>query len=754
MAAERNDGKSGTPLAEVKKEFSHNLRKPLLLHPKKLGAWKLYTPEAMCDNFQRNLSRAERNMKKTGVLIGAGFSLFLLAAMTVCAGQDAAAPNQPSKPPEGATAAPNHSVAYYHYMLARRYRELAGISNRGDYIDRAVAEYKKAMEADPESLFLRVELAGLYWHTGRTADAVRDAEAVLKVNPDQIDAHRLLANIYWRNLGESQPDKVAKESLRKAIEHFEALTRLSPKDTDNELILGRLYSLNNQRDKAEQTYKKLLSADPDSKGALGSLAQLYFDHGDYDQAIDLLKRIPESDLDPRMMAMLAYAYAQARDFDNAIAMYEKVLTQSPDNQEVRRAYADALAADGKFDAARAELQKIIKLEPEDGATYLRLGQLDRQEGKFDQARQEFDKAKALMPENMEVPYQQVLLEDAIGNDDKAIQILQGLVKQSERPNAQYTIGEASNRAVFLERLGLIYRSQEKYDQALETFKQIEALGGDLAPRGEALLIETLRLNRQPQKARELVDEAVKKYPKDRPLTILRATLLGEDGHVEEAIQQLKSMLSGSPADRDIYLTIAQVYSQAKQFPPAEESARKALALSTKPDDQEYPHFVLGSVYEREKKYDLAEEQFRQVLSTNPLNAAACNYLGYMLADRGVRLDESVKYIQKALTLEPNNGAYLDSLGWAYYKMNRFDLAAPHLEKAARLMSGDPTIQEHLGHVYLQLGKTQEAEQAWERALKEWPNAVSSDFDSEQAARLQKQLDELKSRVAKEKSAHR
>ena len=87
-------------------------------------------------------------------------------------------------------------------------------------------------------------------------------------------------------------------------------------------------------------------------------------------------------------------------------------------------------------------------------------------------------------------------------------------------------------------------------------------------------------------------------------------------------------------------------------------------------------------------------------------------------------------------------------------MSRFDLAEPNLVNAARLITGDPTIQEHLGHVYLQLGKTQAAQEAWERALREWPNAVSSDFDAEQAARLQEQLDELKARLAKEKTAHR
>jgi len=639
-------------------------------------------------------------------------------------------------------------------MLARRFRELAGINNRGDFVDRAIGEYKKAMEADPDSLFLRVELAELYWRIGRIADAVQDAEAVLKINPDQADAHRLLANIYWRNLGDPQPDKVAKDSLRKAIEHFEALSRLNPADNDNYLVLGRLYRLSNQSSKAEEVLRKVLNADPDSRNALASLAQLYFDHGDYDQAIELLKKIPDGDMDTPLLAMLGYAYSQTHDYDNAIEVYEKAVAADADNQEIHRAYAEALMGAGRLAAARTEFQKILKDEPDDGPTHLRLGQLERQEGRFDVARQEFERAKSLMPESLEVPYHQALLEDAVGNDDKAVQLLQGLVKQTDRPAGQYTPGEASNHAIFLERLGQVYRSQEKYEEALNAFRQIGNLGKDNAPRAEALIVETLRLSRQPQKALEAADAAVQKFPQERPLVILRATMLGERGRLDEAIQQLRTLLNNTAADREVHLAIAQVYSQAKHFPEAEAAARQALDLSKKPDDQEYPHFVLGSIFERQKKYDLAEEQFRQVLGANPLNAAAANYLGYMLADRGVRLEESVKYIQKALDLEPNNGAYMDSLGWAYYKMNRFDLAEPNLVKAARKISGDPTIQEHLGHLYLQMGKRREAQEAWERALKDWPNSSGSDFDADQAAKLEKKLEELKLRMAKEKTAQR
>jgi tetratricopeptide (TPR) repeat protein len=674
--------------------------------------------------------------------------------MALFAAQDSG-PSGAAKPSGGAgPAVVDHAQAYYHFMLARRYKELAGVYNRTDYIDRAISEYKQAITADPQSLFLRVELAELYWRVTRVGDAIHEAEDVLKSDPDYPDAHRLLARIYWHMLGENQTDQTNKESLHKAIEHMETLTRVEPTDTDSWLVLGRLYKMDNQGQKAEEAYKKVLNVSPDSKGGLSSLAQLYFEQGDYEAALELLKRIPEADLDPSLLGMLGYAYSQTHDYDSAVATYEKALAQDSDNQDLRRAYAEALMGMGNTPAARAEFEKILKAEPDDISTYLRLAQLDRQEGRYEQARKELDRARTLQPNNMEIPYQQALLEDAVGNQDKAIELLQGLVKSSDRAGEQYTPAEANNRAIFLERLGLIYRSQQKYEPALQAFRQIVALGKAQTPAGEQLIVDTMRQNHQLPQALEEVNSAVQKYPDERSLRTLRAYVVGEMGQVEEAVKQLQALMNNGPADRELYLSIAQVYSQAKQFGEAEKAVLQALGTSSKPEEQEYSRFMLGSIYERQKKYDLAEEQFKKVLAVDPFNASAANYLGYMLADRGVRLEESLKYIQKAVELEPNNGAYLDSLGWAYYKLSRYELAVPHLEKAARLMSNDPTIHEHLGHLYLRMGKEALAEQEWERALKEWPQAESSDFDADQAATLQKELEELKLHLAKGRSAQK
>jgi tetratricopeptide (TPR) repeat protein len=693
-------------------------------------------------------------MRKLGKKLGVGIGVILVGATAIFAAQDSG-PSGAGKP--SAEAEPpvvDHAQAYYHFMLARRYKELAGVYNRGDYIDRAISEYKQAITADPESLFLRVELAELYWRVARVGDAIHEAEDVLKSDPNYPDAHRLLARVYWHMLGEGQTEKTNKENLHKAIEHMEALTRLQPSDSDSWQVLGRLYKMNNQGQKAEEAFKKVLNADPDSKSGLTSLAQLYFEQGDYEGAVELLKRIPEGDRDAPLLGMLGYAYSETHDYDAAVSTYEKALAQDPDNQELRRGYAEALMGMGNTPAARAQFEKVLKADPDDASTYLRLAQLDRQEGRFDQARKELERANALQADTMEIPYQQALLEEAVGNQDKAIELLQGLVKKSERAGDQYTPAEANNRALFLERLGLIYRAQRKYEPALQAFHQIVALGKGQVPLGEQLIVDTLRLNHQLPQALDEVNSALQKFPENRELRMLRASVVGEMGQVEEAVKQLQALMNNTPADRDLYLNVAQVYIQAKQFGEAEQAVNKALGYSSKPEEQEWPRFLLGEVYERQKRYDLAEEQFKKVLAADPFNASAANYLGYMLADRGVRLEESVKYIQKALQMEPNNGAYLDSLGWAYYKMNRCDLAAPHLEKAVRLMSDDPTIREHLGYLYLRMGKETQAEQEWERALKDWPQAVSSDFDAEQAAKLQKELEELKLRLAKQRSVQK
>jgi tetratricopeptide (TPR) repeat protein len=126
----------------------------------------------------------------------------------------------------------------------------------------------------------------------------------------------------------------------------------------------------------------------------------------------------------------------------------------------------------------------------------------------------------------------------------------------------------------------------------------------------------------------------------------------------------------------------------------------------------------------------------------------------MNADRGVKLDESLNFIKQALTFEPNNGAYLDSLGWTYFKLGKYDLAEQNLTKAESHMGTDPTVQEHLGDLYQKIGRLKLAAAHWDRAVQEWNRTVPSELDSEAFAKVQQKLDAAKVKLAKEESDKR
>jgi len=146
--------------------------------------------------------------------------------------------------------------------------------------------------------------------------------------------------------------------------------------------------------------------------------------------------------------------------------------------------------------------------------------------------------------------------------------------------------------------------------------------------------------------------------------------------------------------------------------------------------------------------------FRKVLGKDPENAAVLNYLGYMLADRGQKLDEALIMIKKAVDLEPANGAYLDSLGWAYFKLGKYEQAEDNLTKASQHMGADPTVQEHLGDLYQKTGRLKLAAAHWERAIAEWSKTVAPEVDNEELAKVQKQLESAKVKLAKEESENK
>jgi len=162
-------------------------------------------------------------------------------------------------------------------------------------------------------------------------------------------------------------------------------------------------------------------------------------------------------------------------------------------------------------------------------------------------------------------------------------------------------------------------------------------------------------------------------------------------------------------------------------------------------------FLLGAIYERQKLFDRAEVEFKKTLEVNPKNAPVLNYYGYMLGDLGVRLDEAEALVQRALKEEPNSGAYLDSLGWIYFRENKLAKAEATLLKAVTRESHDATIRSHLGDVYAKSGRLDLAATEWEKSLTEWRRSLPADMENDKVAEIEKKLSQVRHRVAQKSS---
>lgn len=667
-------------------------------------------------------------------------ALLSLAAPSLGLAQSSAAKKPADKPVDKA-------AAYYHFALGHLYAELAGTyGNKGDYLSKAIENYRLAMKADPAARFLAEELSDLYIQAGRLRDAVSEAEEAIRQNPADVNSRRILGRIYTRMIGDSQQGKVDENMLRKAIEQYQKITELQPDDTESLLTLGRLHKVAQNSVESEKAYKKILEKQPGNEDALTGLAIVYADLGDSKRASELLAKVTESNPSPRTLMALANQYEQMRDFGLAAETLKKAVELAPGNLDVKRAYAQNLLFADQLDDALKVYTELAAADPKDVLSQLRLSQIYRQKRDFEKAREASRKASQIDPSNLEVRYNDVALLEAEGKTAEATAVLKEIVDSTAKRS--YSAGEKANRIVLLERLGVMYRNNEQYNEAVETFRQIAELDPKLGGQSAARVADTYRLAKEFNKALAEANAAYEKYPDDRVLRAVRASVLAETGKTSEAISELKAMLNGKD-DRETYITIAQIYEKAKDFAEMEKAIDAAAKLSDSDEEKEGIAFMRGAMYEKMKKYDAAEAEFRKVIEMNPKNSSALNYLGYMLADRDVRLPEALELIERALELDPNNGAFLDSLGWAYFRMGDLKQAEVNLKRAIERFSKDPTVHDHLGDVYFRQGRVKEAIAQWQASLREWERAAPSEIDPAEVAKVRKKLEGAKVRLAKE-----
>ena len=710
---------------------------------------------------------------------------FFACATIVIPGSGLASPLQASSPqqPPAASSTPakadpagtpaaaqkaDRSAAYYHFGLAHMYEDMATNYGRPEYATRAIEEYKLALAADPDSKYLNSGLAELYLRTGRVRDAVLAAQEILKTEPNNLEAHKLLGRVYLQSLGNVQNGGPSEKVLQLAIAEYTKIVQLQSNDIESRLLLGQLYTLAHDTPHAEEQFKAAQHIDPNSEDVVLNLARLYSDSGDMTHAIAVLSAVPADDRTAKMDYALGMSYDQLKQNKNAIDAYGKAFDMEPDNLDAERGLAQALLNDNQLSPALKHFEAISTADPQDAQTYLRIAEIERRQGHYEQALTTLKKAKALASDSLEIGFNEALIDDSLGHYDEAAQALQLLVKQTTHPDGQYADAEKNNRSIFLDRLALIYREQNKTEPAVQTYQLMVAMGGEYAERGYQGQVDAYRDAKQYDKATQVAEQAAQAMPKDKTIQLMLAGQLADTSKAEEGIKLAKAQLKGNAGDREVHLALAQMYTRLRRWKEATDEIDAADALSSKPDgkmevlgasgpvavnadEKIYIYFLRGALAERQKHYDSAEEEFRKILAIDSNNSMTLNYLGYMLGDRGVKLDDALSMVQKAVQLEPQNGAYLDSLGWVYFKMGQYALAEANLRKASERIGQDPQVHDHLGELFEKTGRLKMAAGQWEQSLQEYARTVPADAEPGDVNKVQKKLDTARVKLAKEES---
>ncbi len=673
----------------------------------------------------------------------------------------------PMRKAQGSTAAnnePDRGSAYYHYGLAHMYEEMAVNAGRADYATQAIEEYKLALNADPDSAQLQDGLADLYFRLGRVDDAVNAAKEQVKRDPNDVDAHTLLGQVYVRQLGDAQTPQ-SQETLTQAIAEYETIARLKPNDIEPRLLLGELYAANHEPAKAEAEFKEAQKIDSDSEEVVLSMAKLYSDEGDLQHAADVLAGVPQDDRSAREEFALGQSYDRLKKPKEAAAAYKRSLDQEPDNPEVETALANALLEDGQLDDALKMFQTLETADPSDLGSAIQISEIERRQGHYDESLATLEKLKAQVQpgsnDELQWGVDEALDYDAMGKYDQATALLAKLVDSTTKPDGKYSEQEKSNRAYFLNRLGIIYREENKTTEAVAAYKQMADLGGGCdsttadddahpcyAESGYDGMVESYRDAHMWKEATAAAADAAKAEPKNHGVQLLYAQQLADAGQVDQGLALAKAQLANTQDDLDVHEDLAQMYTRLKRFNDATGEIDKADALAKKPNEKMYIDFLRGDLADREKKYDEAETEFRKALEIDPKNAMVLNYLGYMLADNGTKLQDAQKLIQQAVDLDPQNGAYLDSLGWVYFKQGQYTQAEDNLHKAIERMNTDPTVHDHLGTVYEKTGNLKMAVAQWERSMTEYAHSLPADADPDDVAKVQHKLENARVKLAK------
>jgi len=559
----------------------------------------------------------------------------------------------------------------------------------------ALAAYDRALSDDPSVLEVRIGYANLLFRLGMADRSVSLLEGI-----DDLDWHgRRVYALALAQYSVQKPDRM--EDAKDAFEDV-----LDERDDDPNLLLsfGRLLHRMDLIEEAEAVIAELRQNRPGSPQLISYHATLLLQLGRREEAADLfsvcaasqvledqcrdnavellieldrpgeaadlmLASLDDDDLDQLMRT--AYLLWDADRPSQALQVVERVLRQVPDSDRGRTLRAHLLSAVGRYPEAAGGFRSLLKKNPTEIDFKLSLAWALSRMGDLDEARRWLDRAwesvaaDAASSNAVRCAVTGARVELVAGNPLVAREWLARVADPDE-------VGEE-----YVRLLGESYRQEEDWSNGIGALMRLQpGLEGDARLAAEAIEAEFRVRSSDPR-----------------------------------AWQRLRPLLDSD--DKNSVLMGLQVLQTAQRWSDAE---REALAARERFPDNRDILFIRAASLERLGRFDEAEDAFLELLETDPGDANAANYLGYLWADRAVRLEEALELVNLAVEVEPENPAYLDSLGWVHYRLGAMEEAEYWLRRAIEFNGDDGTLLAHLGEILLASGEVEEGRRFLHLAL--------------------------------------
>ncbi|NTW49414.1 MAG: tetratricopeptide repeat protein [Chlorobiales bacterium] len=507
--------------------------------------------------------------------------------------------------------------------------------------------------------------------------AILEYNDALDETPDEAAIYYSLAKSY-RKLDKTED----------AIKNAQKATEL---DTTNKWyndLLGQLYLDTHDYEKAAHQYELLTRKNPGDVSSLYLLATAYSSSNQPAKALPVYDRIIEQvGFELEVLSQKFLLQVQIKDYDGAISTLQDMIIADPYNIELYRTLGDMYSRAGRHTDAVRAYREVLEQDTSDvkalismGEEYLKLDDMPR----FKETILTLFKRNALtLDDKLGVAELYLKRIDTDSTLIKPTTLILGEI-QSQHPNEW--------KVYYFQ--GALKMNLKSYDDAAIAFKKVTELDPTNTIGWENLGVAYLSAGNYVSAAEELSKGVAKLENPQFRLRLLLGISLNQQARDEEAVQTLEAAI-----------------------------ASDSLGLIDK-DSKVQAYSTLGISYDRLSRYKESERCYEAALKLDPDNVLVLNNLSYSLSERGIDLDRCLKMAQTAVEKEPDNGAYLDTIGWIYYKLGKYEKAKDWIEKAVGTGRISPVVLEHLGDIYLKLGNKAKAMENWTKSLEQDAQNVS------------------------------